>query len=138
MPYREKFAWLSLVAMFICYGAYFVVTANSPTAQAGTLEGLSQLWLYGAAAAAHGLIVGVGQFFIGRREKPDERDRDIERRATQAAFWLLLILMMLVGVVLPLTETGGWDVANPALFAIILSLGVQSAVQIWLYRRGVA
>ena len=138
MAYREKFAWLSLVAMFVCYGAYFVVTANSPPAQAGTLEGLSQVWLYGAAAAGHGLIVGVGQFFIGKRQKLDERDRDIERRATQAAFWLLLILMMLVGVVLPLTQARGWEVANPALLAIILSLGVQSVVQIWLYRRGVA
>ena len=45
--------------------------------------------------------------------------------------------MMLVGVVLPLTQVVGWEVANPALFAIIVSLGMQSAVQIWLYRRGV-
>lgn len=138
MAYQEKFAWLSLVAMTLCYGAYFVVTANSPPAQTGTLEGLSQLWLYGAAAAGHGLMVGVGQFFIGKRQKLDERDHDIERRSTQIAFWLLLIAMMLVGVVLPLTQAGGWEVANLALLAIILCLGVQSAVQIWLYRRGVA
>ena len=138
MPYREKLAWLTLVAMALCYTPYFVITHLNPPAEAGTLEGLSQLWLYGAAAAGHGLIVGVGQFFIGKRQKPDERDRDIERRSTQAAFWLLLILMMLVGVVLPLTQVGGWEVANPALFAIIASLAVQSVVQIWLYRRGVA
>lgn len=138
MSYREKFAWLSLVAMVVSYGAYFVITANNPPAQAGTLEGLSQVWLYGAAALGHGLIVGLGQFLLGKRQKPDERDREIERRATQAAFWLLLISMMLVGVVLPLTGAGGWEVANPALLAIILSLGMQSVVQVWLYRRGAA
>ncbi len=137
MPYREKFAWLSLIAMALCYTPYFVISHLNPPAQAGTLEGLSQLWLYGAAAIGHALIVGIGQFFIGKRQKPDERDRDIDRRATQTAFYLLLILMMLVGVVLPLTQVVGWEVANPALFAIIVSLGMQSAVQIWLYRRGV-
>jgi hypothetical protein len=137
MPYREKFAWLTLVSMALCYTPYFVISHLNPPAQAGTLEGLSQLWLYGAAATGHGLMVGVGQFFIGKRQKPDERDRDIERRSTQAAFWMLLILMMLVGVVLPLTQAGGWDVANPALLGIILSLAMQSVVQIWLYRRGV-
>ena len=123
--------------MALCYTPYFVISHLNPPAQAGTLEGLSQLWLYGAAATGHALMVGVGQFFIGKRQKPDERDRDIERRATQTAFWLLLILMMLVGVVLPLTQVVGWEVANPALFAIIVSVGMQSAVQIWLYRRGV-
>lgn len=138
MAYQEKFAWLSLVAMTLCYGAYFAVTAISPPAQAGTLEGLNQLWLYGAAALGHGLMVGVGQFFIGKRQKLDERDHDIERRSNQVAFWLLLISMMLVGVVLPLTQAEGWEVANPALLAIILCLGAQSAVQIWLYRRSAA
>jgi uncharacterized iron-regulated membrane protein len=138
MSFQEKFAWLSLAAMFVSYGAYFVITANGPPAQAGTLEGLSQVWLFGACSAAHALIVGVGQFLLGKRQKLDERDHAIERRSTQAAFWFLLVSMMLVGVVLPLTGTSGWEVANPALFAIILSLGVQSAVQIWLYRRGSA
>ena len=80
----------------------------------------------------------MGRRFSARRaRRRRQSDRDIERRSIQAAFWVLLILMMLVGVVLPLTQVGGWDVANPALFAIILSLAVQSVAQFWLYRRGV-
>lgn len=138
MPYREKIAWLTLISMAVCYTPYFVVSHLNPPPTPGTLEGLSQVWLYGAAALGHATIVGLGYLLLRPRQKPDERDRDIERRSTQAAFWLLLISMMLVGVVLPLTRTIGWDVANPALFAIVLSLGVQSMVQIWLYRRGAA
>ncbi len=138
MPYREKIAWLTLISMAVCYTPYFVVSHLNPPPPAGTLEGLSQVWLYGAAALGHATIVGLGYLLLRPRQKPDERDRDIERRSTQAAFWLLLISMMLVGVVLPLTRTVGWEVANPALFAIVLSLGVQSMVQIWLYRRGAA
>ena len=138
MAYQEKYAWLTLASMAVFYGAYFVVSAVNPPAPAGTLEGLNQLWLYAAACAGHGLTVGLGQFLLGKRQKPDERDYDIDRRSTQAAFWVLLISMMLVGVVLPLTQTHGWDVANTALFAIVLCLGVQSAVRIWLYRRGAA
>lgn len=137
MAYREKFAWLSLVSTILCFGAYFVVTAQRPTPEAGTLETVSQLWLYGAAAAAHGLIVGLGQFMLGRRDKADERDRDIERRATTGAFWFLLIAVMFTGVVLPLLERG-WTVANAGLLAIVVSLLAQNLIQIWCYRRGVA
>jgi len=137
VAYREKFAWLSLVSATLCFGAYFVVTAMRPPAEAGTLEGLSQLWLYGACAAAHGIIVGLGQFMLGRRDRADERDWDIERRATTGAFWFLLIGVMLTGVVLPLLESG-WTVANAALLAIVVSLLVQNVIQIWCYRRGLA
>lgn len=137
MAYREKFAWLSLVSAAVFFGAYFVITAMRPPAVAGTVEGLSQLWLYGACAAGHGVIVGLGQFMLGRRDRPDERDRDIERRATTGAFWFLLIAVMLTGVVLPLLESG-WTVANAGLLAIVVSLLVQNMIQIWCYRRGVA
>ena len=136
MPYREKLAWVTLIAMALCYTPYFVITHLNPPAEAGTLESLSQVWLFGAAATGHGLIVGLGYLFLRPRQKPDERDRDIDRRAMQAGYWFLLVAMMLVGVVLPLTESG-WAVANVALLAIVAAEMLRCIVEVWNYRRGV-
>jgi hypothetical protein len=135
MPFAEKFAWLSLIAMVLCYGPYFIITHLNPPAEAGTHESLRQVWLFGAAAAGHGAIAGLGRFLLRPRQKPDERDRDVERRSTQAGYYVLLLAMMLVGVVLPLTESG-WKVANTALLAIVLGEMLRNGVQVWNYRRG--
>ena len=137
MAFREKFAWLSLVAMIACYGTYFVISDSRPVPEAGTLDSVSQVWLFGFCAVAHGAIVGLGQFLLGKRQKADERDRDIERRSMTTGYWVLLLAMMLVGVVYSLVETG-WEVANAAILAIVVAELVREGVAIWHYRRGYA
>jgi len=87
------------------------------------------------------LILGTGwltlklQMGSDARAKPDERDRSIARRGASIGYYVLLGLMLWVGVMLPLTDTG-WAVANSALAAIIIAEIVRDAVIVASYRRG--
>lgn len=140
MAYREKLAWLELVGMVIAYGGYFIAVGIVDPAP-GRLETLTYVALFGAATVARLLILGTGWLTLKAkmgseaRAKPDERDRSIARRGAAIGYYVLLGLMLWVGVMLPLTDTG-WAVANSALAAIIIAEIVRDAVIVASYRRG--
>jgi len=140
MSYREKFAWLCLVAMLIAYTPYFVHAHLNPPPE-GTLPDLSHMARFGLTAAAHAIMVLIGLAYLrfaARGEgplKPDERDRAIDRRSMQVGYWLLMIGLVVVGVISPFTESG-WTLVNGALFFLVLSETARSLVAVWSYRRG--
>lgn len=140
MAYREKLAWLELIGMVIAYGGYFVAVGMVDPVP-GRLETLTYVALFGAATMVRLLILGTGwltlraQMGSEARAKPDERDRSITRRGAAIGYYVLLGLMLWVGVVLPLTDSG-WAVANSALAAIIIAEIVRDAVIVVSYRRG--
>jgi len=138
VPYREKVAWLSLVAMAVVFVPYFTWTKLHPPVEA--LPNLRQLALYAMASAVWGLILGVGHWRL-RRQAPDEarlpldeRDRAIRYRARNIAYFVLLTGMILVGCVMPFTD-GGWKIVNAALFMIVLAEAVHDGSVIFHYRR---
>ncbi|MDF7774618.1 hypothetical protein P1X14_05115 [Sphingomonas sp. AOB5] len=140
MAYREKLAWIELIGMTLAYGAYFVaVGIVEPVGVRDTT--LTYVGLFGAATVVRLLVLGGGwltlriQSAAETRAKPDERDRDIGRRGATAAYYTLMVLMLWVGVVLPLVESG-WKVANSALAAIVIAELVRLAVTVTSYRRG--
>ncbi len=136
MSYREHQAWLALGAIALTLGPYFVwVTRAAPEGPGPRLLAL------GLALGGEAILLGLALFWLQRRTSAedrvrDERDREIERRATGAAFGTLMAGTILVGVVLPF-DRQGWDLINPAVGAIGLAQVVQKAVALWLYRRGV-
>src|ERR1700694_4296259 len=65
MPYREKIAWLSLIAMAVTYGPYFAIVAAG-ILPAEALPNLRQLGLFAVAALGNALIQGVGRLVLGR------------------------------------------------------------------------
>ncbi len=140
MAYREKLAWLELIGMVIAYGGYFIAIGLVDPAP-GRMETLTYVALFGAASVVRLLILGSGwltlrnQMGSEARAKPDERDRAIARRGAAIGYYVLLGLMLWVGVMLPLTDTG-WAVANSALAAIIIAEIVRDAVIVASYRRG--
>lgn len=140
MAYREKLAWLELVGMVIAYGGYFIGVELVDPAP-GRPETLTYVALFGAATVVRLLILATGwlalrtQMGSDARAKPDERDRSIARRGAAIGYYVLMGLMLWVGVVLPLTDTG-WAVANSALAAIIIAEIVRDAVVVVSYRRG--
>ncbi|MES2987157.1 MAG: hypothetical protein V4808_04555 [Pseudomonadota bacterium] len=141
MAYREKLAWLELIGIAIAYGAYFIAAGISGPLAPGRDATLTYVGLFAAATAARLLILGVGWLVLrtssgaDARVKPDERDRAIARRGAAVAYYVLLSLMLWVGVVLPLSESG-WAVANSALAAIVITEMVRQVVAIVSYRRG--
>src|SRR5271170_2678976 len=104
MPYREKTAWLSLIAMVVAFGPYFTIVASL---HREPLPNLRQLGLFAVAAIVQMLILGLGHLYLGRRSPeeartpPDERDRAIIRRSISSAYYLLIAGMILVGCVMP-------------------------------------
>jgi hypothetical protein len=138
VPYREKIAWLSLIAMAVTFGPYFTYVAVH--AIPGTLPDLHQLGLYGVAAIAQMLILGAGHLYLRRgapedaRTPPDERDRAIMSRSISFAYYVLIAGMILVGCVMPF-NFNGWSIVNAALAMIVAAEVVHYGVVVFSYRR---
>ncbi len=138
MPYREKTAWLALIAMAVTFGPYFALVQIAPPS--AELPNLGQLAIFGTAAITQLLILGAGHLYLrlsapqDARIPPDERDQAILRRSISSAYYVLLIGMILVGVIMPFT-TGGWEIVNSALFMIVIAEAVSYSVIVVSYRR---
>ena len=142
MPYREKTAWLSLIAIAITFGPYFVLAAlNAQPATA--LPDVHELVVFAVAAVAYALILGVGTLVLYRKEPEearaplDERDLAIQRRSLSAAYYILMVGMVEVGVVMPF-NAGGWKIIHAALFMIVAAELVHFGVVVVSYRRQAA
>jgi hypothetical protein len=139
MPYREKTAWLSLIAMAATFGPYFTIVATG-LFRGDALPNLRQLGLFAVTAIVQMLILGVGHLYLGRKSPqeahspPDERDRAIMRRSVSSAYYVLIAGMILVGCVMPF-KSGGWTIINAALVMIITAEVVHYGVIVLSYRR---
>ncbi len=138
MTYKEKFSWLTLVAMVLAYALYFgLILAGHP---AGTSL-LAMLWLFGPIAATQGTIVLIGSIWLTvearklPRARVDERDRAIAARGATISYYVLLTAMIVVGVVMPFSEPP-IKIVNTALFGIVLAELVGLIVVVTSYRRG--
>lgn len=139
MSYREKVAWLSLIAMAVTFGPYLILMTISPPT--GPLPNLQALSVFAVAAAVQVAILGVGHLWLrisssqDARVPADERDRAIARRSLSAAYYTLLTGMIVVGIWMPFTSRG-WTIVNAAIAGIVLAEVVHYAVAVWSYRRG--
>lgn len=138
MPYREKIAWLSLIAMAVTFGPYLVFAATAGGGGAGR-AGLPFLVPFGVAAIGQAVLIGMGHWFLRRRAPldartpRDERDRAIDRRSVALAYYVLMAGMILVGVVMPF-NAGGWSIVNAALLAVVLAEVVHHTCVVASYR----
>ena len=138
MSYREKIAWLSLIAIAVTFGPYFTFVAGSPPSETQTI--FRQLSPFAMTAFVQMLILGVGHLYLRRTSPPedrtplDERDRAIMHRSVISAYYVLMAGMILVGVVMPFTESG-WAITNAALFMIIVAEVVYYGIVVFSYRR---
>lgn len=138
MPYREKIAWLSLIAMTVTFGPYFAIVAKQ--GRADQTPELRQIALFAATAVAQMIILGIGHLYL-RRTSPDdarmpldERDLAIHRRSISTAYYVLIAGMIVVGCVMPFSS-GGWRIVNASLFMIVVAEIVHYAVAVFSYRR---
>ena len=139
MPYREKTAWLALFAIAVAFIPYFAYVGLTRDAGAA-MPDLRQLIAYGIAACVRMAVLGSGHLVLAAREGPaarlpaDERDKAIRQRASSSAYYVLMAGMILVGVVMPFSQTG-WAIVNAALFMIVVSEVVQGGMMVFSYRR---
>jgi hypothetical protein len=139
MPYREKTAWLMLIAMVLTFGPYFALVAAGPLA-AENVPDVRRLGVFAGVVVAQMLILGAGHLYLRRgspqeaRMPPDERDRAIIRRSISSAYYVLIAGMVLVGCVMPF-NSGGWAIINAALLMIVAAEIVHYGVVVVSYRR---
>ena len=139
MPYREKTAWLSLIAILVTFGPYFALSAA--TLRPGTpMPNLHQLSLFAGTVIAQIAIMAAGHAFFAikwphdARTPSDEREREIERRSITGAYYVLISGMIIVGCVMPFSS-GGWTIINAGLFMIVLAEIVHYGYAVFSYRR---
>jgi hypothetical protein len=138
MSYREKLAWLSLIAMGVAYGPYFKLAANGP-APWEPFPHLHPLGLFALVSLVRMLILGAGYLYLRldtpREDRPplDERDRAIEYRAVNAAYYVLMAGMILVGFFMPFSASG-WTIVNAAIFWIVAAEVLRYCVVVASYR----
>jgi len=142
MAFREKLAWLTLGSMLIAYSIYFGLLATRfDLAAPDGPPTLAMLALFGAVTIVQVIVVVVISAVLAiraRREAqaaPDERDRAIARRGTGAAYFVLLIGMIVVGVIMPFGDPR-WKITNTALLALVLAEATRYGLVILSYRRG--
>jgi hypothetical protein len=138
MSYREKIAWLSLIAMVATYGPYFTLVAKGPVSWE-PLPRFHPLALFALASIVRMLILGAGYLYLRlafpQQERPprDERDRAIDHRSLGAAYYVLMTGMILVGCFMPFSSTG-WTIVNATIFWIVAAEVIRYGAVVANYR----
>ncbi|WP_233841583.1 DUF2178 domain-containing protein [Dyella sp. 2HG41-7] len=134
----EKRAWLSLWSMCPVYLIYFGLLIAVPDTFA-SMTPLQRIGSFAIVATLHAVVYLVGFAMFKYQERgqdlfADERDHAIDARASRAAYFLMLTGLIIVGVVMPFTDTG-WKLVNTALFFIVCSETMRYILIVLGYRR---
>jgi uncharacterized membrane protein len=136
MSFREKSAWITLITVLMVFGVYFSALLT------GHVRGVHSLFLL--------LVCGIGLLLLqgglnlvailttpkdGRAPK-DERETLIEWRSQALGYYVLMVLV-LVGAFVPIHfGHTALEMANFALFAVVIATVVVAVAQIVMFRRG--
>jgi hypothetical protein len=137
MSFREKSAWITLLTVLVCFGAYFgsIVT--------GRVSGRGFDTLHLLLACVAGLVVlQVGLNLVavlttpkdGRAPK-DERETLIQWRSHTLGYYVLMVLVLALFVPVHLGHTA-IDMANFALLDVVIATLAVALAQIVMFRRG--
>jgi hypothetical protein len=140
MSFREKSAWISLLAYLGIYGFYFVNVAAAMVR--GDADGTQFLGLFGRSVVLFVLVIIVGTVIVAvtapkdARAPEDEREKLIALKANSASGYVLATgVVLAIGVIF----YGAKDflVINLLFFALVVSEVFKNLTQLVLYRRGV-
>ena len=140
MSYREKSAWICLLAIVAVQLPYFVhvaaLFAHGPVA-IGSLMGP-----FIVATGAQALLTGVAHALVTRQarcERPDERDAAIDSAAFRRGYAVLsaAVFCALFGAFAVDRATGAPALMQLVLLAWVLAEVVKYASRAWDYRRDV-
>lgn len=140
MAYRERIAWMYLLAMLATLGPYLLFALVVQHGEVIPMPGFRQLLIYGIASSAFAILVGVGHIVLRLRypleakESADERDQEIERRSYRVGYIILLTGMIIVGIYKPFIESG-WSIVNDGICMIVISETVRGMIIVLNYRR---
>ncbi len=136
MPFREKIAWISGIAVLVVFGGYFWVLAQVWDFTGG---GVASIGLLVAAIIALVVLMSGSSILVAllspreANAPADEREQLIELRAERVASYVLsTCVVCLIGALL--LNWSGYLVANLLLAAMVLAELTKAAAQIIAYR----
>jgi hypothetical protein len=138
MSYREKTAWLYLLAMLVCFGSYFLYLGFNPSFY--DLPFLQKFIPLSIAGVLNMVVVLAGHLWLllktekADRLVGDERDLKIEASSMVIAYQLLIYGMLFVGGMLPF-YTSGWKVANCTILVVVIAEAVRGISVVTKYRK---
>jgi hypothetical protein len=137
MSFREKSAWITLLTVLVCFGAYFgsIVT--------GRVSGRGFDTLHLLLACVAGLVVlQVGLNLVAvlttpkdGRARKDERETLIQWRSHTLGYYVLMVLVLALFVPVHMGHTA-IDMANFALLDVVIATLAVALAQIVMFRRG--
>ncbi|MBV8501263.1 MAG: hypothetical protein JO006_06055 [Paucibacter sp.] len=142
MPFREKSAWLALIAILLSFGPYFAIVASGGIPMEG-LPNMRMMGLYTVVCAVQVSILAIGHVCLRQaspvdaRTPPDERDRALMYRCRTRAYYVLITGTVLVGCFMPFYTTG-WRIVNATIFMISLAEVVYYGSLVASYRKQAA
>jgi hypothetical protein len=140
MPEQERTAWIWLVSLLVFPTAYFVGTMGyADLGNSFDLQRLSGLALSLSLMA----IAWIGVWIFNRKTAgqwqsafSDQRDQQIESKATAAAYHVLLAGTIVVGFVMPFSANK-WEMVDATFFFVVLAEITHCVLVIHAYRRGI-
>ena len=138
MSFREKSAWITLVSVLLCFGAYFGAVFTHLVGDDPRANGWLFLKCVGAFVA---LQIGLNLVALwttpkdGRSPK-DEREQLIQSRSHTIGYYVLVVLVLLLGVPLHLGHPAAHELMFYALIDLVVTGLIVSAAQIVMFRRG--
>lgn len=134
MPIKEQFARVWLITMLVTYAAYFAAVLV-----VGETTPLTQIGMFATTVVVQVIVIGTASTVMEIRHKggpkSDERDQMIDQRATRVAYQLLIYSMIVVGCLMPFSNSG-WKIFHAAVFSIALAEIVRHGLIVSMYRRG--
>jgi hypothetical protein len=135
MSFREKSAWITLITVLVVFGVYFSALLT------GHVRGFHSLFLLLVCGIGL-LVLQVGLNLIavlttprdGRAPK-DERETLIQWRSHTLGYYVLMVFVLALFVPVHFGHTA-LDMANFALFAVVVATVTVAVAQIVMFRRG--
>lgn len=134
MPFREKSAWISLLASLAIYGFYFVNLR-------GDADGVRLFGLLAGSMVLFTLVIIVLTVVAAvlapkdANAPADERDRLIALKAMSGAYFAVATGAV-AGMGAAFYGASGFWIANLLFVSLVAAELLKSAMQIVLYRRG--
>jgi hypothetical protein len=137
MSTEEKSTWIVGVSLIVIYGWYF--TTILIDAASTPVDTIDYQDLLVAMVVVFIVIVIAGEIALAaitrRSDRPDERDRKIDRFGEYIGGYVLGTGMLVV-LVMAMNEIEYFWIANAALGIMVLAELVTTVVKIVVYRRG--
>ncbi len=138
MSFREKSAWITLISVLLCFGAYFGIVFTHWF----NLDARANGWLFLKCVGAFVILqivlnlVAIQTTPKDGRSPRDERERMIQSRSHTIGYYVLVVLVLMLGVPLHLGHVAAHELMQFALLALVITGLVVSVAQIIMFRRG--